>query len=226
MHKRSHVKSLTLLSLALLTAGAGYAQRADAAAAGGYAWQQKSHSVTGQFGVGWFGLINGLDFEYTDEDTGERYDATWNGGPAATLAYDYRVGRSFSIGGALAYQGNRFTDFTRADGTDAGRGVEGQATLRRTFISARTLWHYGRARNFEFYSGLRVGATVWTVTATGDIDPNNVDVRDGSSGSIVLPHLTIIPFGFKGFLNDNVYLGAETMFGSPHIAAAQVGYRF
>lgn len=187
-----------------------------------HAWKPNSHSFTGQFGVGWFGLINGIDVTYEEED-GREYDVNFDGGPATTFAYDYRVGRTFSIGAAYGTQAIELTDFRTTDG---GEQIEGEARLARHFASARALFHYGRARNVEFYSGARAGFTLWRVTTTGGVDDDQVVVLNSEGGSFVLPHLTIIPIGFKGYLGDAFFLGAETMFGSPHVIAAQLGLRF
>ena len=192
------------------------------------AWLTHTHTVSGQLGVGWFGLISNLQLDAQAGEDGvdtEGFDFTFSGGPAATLAYDYRFGRSFSLGGAVAFQGNRFTDFARDLGPDGREAVGGGARLRRTFISARTLWHYGRARNVELYSGLRVGLTVWRGSATGEIGRDD-GIFEGPSAAFVLPHLTIIPFGLKGYVGEDFFVGFETMFGSPHVLAAQAGYRF
>ena len=141
-----------------------------ARAQGDHAWKANSHSVSAQYGVGWFGLVNGVDVTY-EEDDGQAYDVNFDGGPATTVAYDYRVGRTFSIGGAYGFQASTFSDFREASG---GEEVAGEARLARHFVSARALFHYGRARDVEFYSGVRAGLTLWRITATGGIDADQV----------------------------------------------------
>lgn len=210
--------------------GSAVAQTVSPAPLTQRAWQTRTHTVSGQFGLGWFGLFNDVEIEYEGNDPNLTvYNVDLDGGPTATLAYDYRFGRSFSLGGAVAYQSNHLTNFRR-DGNfgEPQERIDGDARVGRTFVSARTLWHYGRTRNFEFYSGLRVGATFYRTTASGEIEPGDVGFNntEPGGGDFVLPHLTIIPFGFKGYVGDKVFVGAESMFGSPHVLAAQVGYRF
>lgn len=210
----------TALSLIALMASASLL------AQDGNAWRTDAHTITGQFGVGWFGLVNDLDITYEDED-GIEYDVTFNGGPATTLAYDYRVGRTFSIGAAYGHQAIKLTNFRRAGGAGGpGERIDGESRIARHFLSARGLFHYGRARNVEFYSGARVGLTLWRVTADGGVEADQIVLLNSDGGDFVLPHLTIIPFGFKGYVGETFYLGAETMFGSPHVIVGQVGVRF
>ena len=191
---------------------------------------RRPHTLSAQLGVGWFAFATDLDVDINNDDPADDYDYAFDGGPAASLAYDYRVGRVVSVGAAVARQGNRLTDFRR-DGAGLGEPADrlaGDARVTRTFLSGRLLLHYGRARSVEFYSGLRAGVTLYRTRATGEVDREGVGFfgDPGSDGSHVLPHLTIVPFGFRGYLGEHVSLGAETMFGSPHVVAAQLGWRF
>ena len=224
-------KLLFLSAITLLSVGAS-AQRAItvAPARDGSAWQTRTHAVSGQVGFGWFALADDIDLELTDERGTRAYTAKLGATPAVTLAYDYRFGRVFSLGGALGHQSVSFDEFRRTtrDGEVVTQDAPtGSARVNRTFLSARTLFHYGRAANVEFYSGLRLGATVWTAKGRGDVDADDLGV-DGLSarGSFVLPHVNVIPIGVKGYVSPKVFVGAELMTGSPHVAAAQVGYRF
>ena len=224
--------TLSLLAAALLATGVA-AQSASPfppAQPTGRAWATQTHSLTGQVGIGWYAVLPKDNFVgFGDTETDEDYLYAASASPAFTLAYEYRVGRSFSIGGAVAHQTNRLTDFRTFSLEQSGQvPIDGEARVGRTFISARTLWHYGRAANVEFYSGLRFGATFYDGTTSGEIaseDLTLLGVLD-ANGSAVLPHLTVIPLGVKGYLGSNLYIGGELMFGSPHFAAVQVGYRF
>ena len=195
----------------------------------GSAWQTRTHTVSGQVGLGWFALADDIDLELTDERGTRAYSAKIGGTPALTAAYDYRFGRVFSLGGAVGHQSISFDEFRRTarEGEATTQDVlTGSARVHRAFVSARTLFHYGRAANVEFYSGVRVGATVWTARGEGDVDGDELGFEGSSNrGSFVLPHLNIIPFGVKGYVSPKVYVGAELMTGSPHVVAAQVGYR-
>ena len=199
----------------------------------GYAWQTRTHSLTGQFGLGWLGMVRDLNVSEgvgqddafsitTDVVSGPRYEYAFSGGPAATLAYDYRFGRVFSLGAAVGYQRNRLDDIAYAGGSETVRTTD-DVYVSRTFVSGRTLFHYGRAANFELYSGVRFGATLYRRTGEGAMAEAYVQDKGERYG---LPHVSVIPFGFRGFVGSNVSLGAEVMTGSPHVVAAQVGYRF
>ena len=236
------MKTTLLLTCLLPLSLSGLAQRAATADAPdrsliddsrGYAWQTRTHSVTGQFGLGWFGMVDDLTISEAigrsedvtiNDETGEgpHYRYTFSGSPAATVAYDYRFGRAFSLGAAVGYQRNRLQDIAYAGGSETVRTPD-DVTVSRTFVSARTLFHYGRAANVEFYSGVRVGVTAYRRSAEGPMA--EAYIQDKGDG-FVLPHVSVIPFGFKGYVKPDVFLGAELMTGSPHVVAAQVGYRF
>ena len=225
------LKRLLFLSAATLLSLGAVAQRAATVEAtpAGSAWQTRTHAVSAQAGFGWFALADDIDLEITDERGTRAYRAKVGSTPALTVAYDYRFGRVFSLGGAIGHQSLSFYDFQRFSREGEAPSVDiltGSARVHRTFVSARTLFHYGRAANVEFYSGVRLGATVWTAKGRGDVDGDELGIEGvDQRGSFVLPHVNLIPFGVKGYVSPKVYLGAELMTGSPHVVAAQVGYR-
>ena len=182
--------------------------------------------VTAQKGIGWFGLLRGANTEATININGDsaQLQGRLTGTPAIGLAYDYRVTRVLSLGGVASYQTLRFHDFR-----DADQRVDRDAELRvnRALVGARVLFHYGRSERVEMYSGLRAGITVWGFSAMGFGEGRFEDI--GGLARVTAgatPQFTIIPFGLRAYLTPQLNLGAELGWGSPHIAAVQLGYRF
>ncbi len=190
------------------------------------------HSVGLQAGVGWFIFLAGddTDVTFTTNDVSRDYSVNILSSPAFGLTYDYRINRRFSVGGSLARQRIQFGEFTFVSGDNPPEGGgPTRVNINRNFVSVRGLVYYGPNPRFEMYSGLRLGFTGYGVKAKGVDDATELesDLFDNRTvGGFVLPHVTVIPFGFRGYIDEHFYAGAETMFGSPHFIAAQVGYRF
>ncbi len=185
------------------------------------------HTLTAQYGYGWFGLLNNHqgDIEISNDRTGntQLYTANFDGSAATTIAYDYRFGRIFSLGGAVGFQSidiNGFRD------SETNESISGAIDINRIFLSGRTLFHYGKNPKWDLYSGVRVGATLWNVDSSVDQDDFTLGTGVSfGSGTAVIPHLVPIPFGFKYYPDDRIMLGAELAVGSPHVIAFQVGVR-
>jgi len=189
--------------------------------------EDNPHTLSVQAGYGWFGFFNNTTADITLNNDGQgnelNYTAVFNGTPAATLAYDYRFGKTFSLGGAIGLQSLDMSNFRN---TSTNELVNGQVDINRIFLSARTLFHYGNNPKWDLYSGIRVGVTVWNVNSTLERDEftfgNGFDI---SGGSFILPHLVPIPFGVKHYPNERLMVGAELAVGSPHVLALQLGVR-
>jgi len=212
------MKTYSLLTIFLCCSVASFAQTELA---------NPRHTISTQLGYGWFGLFNNTstDISFNDENPGmERsYTASINGSPATTLAYDYRLGRVFSLGGAVGHQSLKMKDFQNAT---TNEDINGTVGINRVFLSVRTLFHYGKNPKWDLYSGVRAGATVWNVKST--LDKDEFSFNDGiniSRGAFVLPHLVPIPFGVKYYPTERFMVGAELAAGSPHVVALQVGLR-
>lgn len=185
------------------------------------------HLATTQVGLGWFGLVHVDNAESTltlPDGTERTGTASVNGSPAVSLAYDYRLNRVLSLGGVMSYQSLRFDNF---DYEGEQVDPDAQFNLNRTLLGTRVLFHYGRAEQVELYSGVRAGITVWGVRVRnfGDASVGGVD-NVGRVTAGVTPQLTIIPFGVRAYVTEGLSLGGELGVGSPHILAAQIGYRF
>ncbi len=221
---------LTLVAAIALSSTFGFAQRDDEirepSALSLRAATEQPHLLSTQLGIGWFGLLRGSNVETTVTIDGDErnYMSRVTGTPATSLAYDYRLTARISLGAIASYQSLRFHDFR-----DANRSLDPNAELRinRTLIGSRVLFHYGPSERFELYSGLRAGLTVWGVSARNFGNDQIEDIQGLARVTAgVTPQFTIIPFGFRGHLTPQLNLGAELGWGSPHIAAVQVGYRF
>ncbi|MFK8057543.1 MAG: hypothetical protein AB8F78_15565 [Saprospiraceae bacterium] len=212
------MKAPLLLSLFLCCSLVGFAQKEA---------PDFRHTVSGQLGYGWFGLLNNTTADINIDDNGnggsEAYKATFKGSPAASVSYDYRFGRVFSLGAGIGFQSLNLTNLKDVTG---GEDIAGKISINRVFLSARTLFHYGKNPKWDLYSGVRVGGTVWNVKST--VDQDEFSFNDGatlSSGSVVFPNLVPIPFGVKYYPNEHLMVGAELATGSPHVIALQVGIR-
>ncbi len=217
-------------ALLLSISGLAFGQAVEAQGVPTRAWQTHTHALTLQEGFGWRAIENSaIRTQSVDGVSGyvSNYEKTTTpAGPSTTLAYDYRVGRIFSIGAAVGHQAQR-QELLRESGFDGAlETLRGTAKVNRFFFSGRTLFHYGLGKNFEFYSGLRFGVIRRTVSTTGDFADAEVRTELGLGEDRLRPQVTLIPFGFKAYVGNHVYLGAETMFGTPHVVAAQLGYRF
>ena len=212
------MKTRLLLALFLFSSVASFAQSEIV---------EPRHTISTQLGYGWFGLFNNTtaDISINKDDSGvsQDYTATFNGSAATTLAYDYRFGRRFSLGGAIGFQSLDLTDFQNAS---TNENINGTVDINRVFLSVRTLFHYGKNPKWDLYSGVRVGATHWNVNST--LDEDDFTFNEGvniSRGFFALPHLVPIPFGVKYYPSERLMVGAELAMGSPHVVAMQVGIR-
>ena len=187
---------------------------------------ERPNLVAVHAGLGILSLINDRDVDARITFNGDTtdYAATANGSLAYSLTYDRRVTPRFSLGAALARQSNRIDDFRTAD-----RQLVAGASIRanRTLVSARGLVYYGRSPSVEFYSGLRVGLTVWNFRVR-DLSVDRLDDLDLPIPPVsgVLPHLQVVAFGIRAEPVPGLSLGAELASGFPHLLAAQAGFTF
>ena len=181
------------------------------------------HSVSAQFGVGWFFLLRGGDNSLTLDN--QEYSAEFYGTPAVSMAYDYQLTPLISLGGIVSRQAIRMDDITSVDGTG---DIAGNLRLNRLLLGGRLLFHYGNPENgLDLYSGLRAGITYWGISGSADIGERNIDAdRFGLGVGGITPQLTIVGFGLRQNLHSGLFLGGEVGIGSPHLIALQAGYSF
>ena len=163
------------------------------------------HLVSAQLGLGWLGVIRANDAEttLTINDVEREYTADLSGTAAVSAAYDYRLNRVLSIGCVASYQRTTLDDLRGEERL----GPRARIHLNRTLLGTRLLFHYGYAEKVELYSGLRLGITVWDVSFRDFVD--DVDLVDGVGAVGVTPQFTLIPFGLRGYLTDELSLGVE-----------------
>lgn len=153
--------------------------------------------------------------------------------PSFALSYDYGVKKWFSIGGQASFNSMSFDakdlEVTKDDGTVLTGDVVFKAT--RIPVLARMLFHYGNAGKFDMYSGISLGASIWTGSVDGDgtiveeIENGAETSLRGVKSSGVLPTGQITLFGLRGYVTENIGIGFETAIGAPYFASLQLNYR-
>jgi hypothetical protein len=167
--------------------------------------------------------------------------------PTFQIAYDRSITRWFSAGAALTYNRARY----EYDGLEYNGRKLGIATLTvgRTTIGTRLCLHFFNNRNWDFYSGGRLGLGFWTgrlsleadedlkQELSGVVDENlrsvvprfirkrlidNIGIRSG----FIAPQFQVIPIGVRAHLNNKIGIGAELALGSPYFICAGFQYRF
>jgi hypothetical protein len=173
-------------------------------------------------------------------------DLSFAGGKATATptiqgAYDFAVNDWFSVGLAASYNNTKI-DFTNITykGKVAG---DANATVARTSLAARLLFHYGKGK-WDLYSGGRLGVGIWYTKVSADINDelltdligsfetyipgflsnrlNGKNVRNG----FPLVQLQVIPFGARYYITDNIGVHGELGVGAPYFATIGANYRF
>lgn len=186
-----------------------------------------------------FVALRGLEAKPTDELTFK--DGKASATPTFQGTYDFAVNDWFSVGLAASYNNAKisFTDITYK-GKVTG---EANATLARTSLAARFLFHYGKGK-WDLYSGGRIGAGIWYAKVGADINDellsellgsfeaftpsfitNRLDGKSTRTG-FVLIQAQVIPFGARYYITDNIGVHAEVAVGAPYFATIGANYRF
>ncbi len=180
-----------------------------------------------QHGYGWYAmLLNGeIDVMLSLRDqNGElretAFEADYSSGAAKTLIYQRQLNKVISVGASGGHQRIRLDDFRNED----VERLSGSIKLNRTFISGMAQFHYGNAAKIDMYSGIKIGATVYTLSSSLEYEDIDFDTGSLIPGGI-LPHVVPIPFGIMYYPAYGIGIGAELAFGSPHIIAVQAGFR-
>lgn len=198
-------------------------------------------------GANAFGLVSkDLGANATSGEVQYRY-GKFSRTPTFQVAYDRSVVNWFSVGAALSYNRAKY----EYEGLEYKGKLVGNAALTagRTTLGVRLLFHYFNDKNWDFYSGGRLGLGIWTGRLSLDIDEgleqeliaeidqnlsgivprfirkrliNNLGVRAG----FVAPQIQVIPIGVRAHLNNNIGIGAELALGSPYFLSAGIQYRF
>ncbi len=160
-----------------------------------------------------FSLVGALFNAVANSSTTEDFSST--GLPAFQVTYDYQVAGFLSIGvaGSVQFMGYEYYE-TYANSQDDFVKVD----VTRTNIAFRPLFHYGNLDDFDLYSGLRIGYTMWDVSA------NTEDASTEGFGSGFA--LQAVAFGMRGYFTDNLGANIELAIGAPHYLSLGVSYRF
>ncbi len=189
--------------------------------------QNETHrsTISATAGLNLFQVLNLIDGALSDSlGTEVNIKATGSYG----LTYDYAFTNWFSLGGAVGFNTIGVdapnVEIDRDNGTTYNGAIDFRAS--RTNIALRPLFHYGNKGRIDMYSGFRVGASIWTskLTADGDLAPEDLDLP-GFRGAGANLGLQFIPFGFRGYVTENIGLGFEFAVGPTHYAALQLNYR-
>lgn len=151
--------------------------------------------------------------------------------PAIGLTYDHGLTNWFSIGVAGTTQPMKFEydgDFTYDSDDDgfADSTVTGNWNFKanRFNVALKLLFHYANSGKVDLYSGIRPGMTGWSTTFSSDVE--GVEAEDlGTSFSGSRMSFGVIPFGMRGYFNDNIGLNFELNFGSPYLVTGGIAYR-
>ncbi len=187
-----------------------------------------------------FVSLRGLEAKSTNSElsfTGGKASAT----PTFQGAYDFAVNDWLSVGLAAAYNNTKI-DFTNITYKGKVTG-NANATIARTSLAARVLFHYGKGK-FDLYSGGRIGVGIWTAKLGTDINDDLLTDLLGSFDTYVpgfiknrlngkstrtgfpLIQAQIIPFGARYYITDNIGAHAEIAFGAPYFATIGANCRF
>ena len=186
--------------------------------------EQYRHTLSATAGLNAFQIIALAD-NFGDNQNAQNASITATG--SYGLTYDYGFKNWFSLGGALSYNNLKASasqiDVVKEDGSTYSGPVD--LKVSRTNIAIRPLFHYGNKGRIDMYSGLRIGVSVWGATIDAGAGLLPEDVIDSARGTGAAVGLQLIPFGLRGYLNEQLAIGFETGFGAPHYAAFQVSYR-
>lgn len=177
------------------------------------------HTITVNAG----GSLIGLVLDIADQIDGENLEI--NSIPAIQAAYDYRINEWFSVGPAASYQAFVFKgeDYQYTDESGEEVTVDAKVTIGRTNLAVRPLFHYGKNPQLDMYSGLRLGTTFLNARANGESEDIQEDFEGAFNTGI---SVQVIPFGLRGYFNENFGLNMEIALGAPHIISGGVNYRF
>lgn len=147
------------------------------------------------------------------------------GTPSLQLTFDYGLTNWFSIGAAISTQklGLSSTGGTFTDSLGMSIPNPYEASLTRTSIAIRPLFHYANNDKLDLYSGLRI--QYFNTTYKDDsLNPGTEGVLDFPTKSGI--GVGIVAFGARYFITDNIGLGTEINIGRPYVVNVSVNARF
>ncbi len=131
--------------------------------------------------------------------------------PVIGCAYEKRIHKSYSVGGAISYQSYHVANSATVDNGDV---------YTRTNIGIRGLAHLGRNPKLDMYFVGRIGYTFWRLTTKNQI-PGYAERQDITD----LPSIQIL-YGMRYFPGQ-FGVGYEVGLGTaPYLAMLNICYRF
>lgn len=175
---------------------------------------------------GVFKLANSAAWKATDTIDGGRRggitSADISGGPAIVVGYDFGLSRRWSIGviaTTQSWKGQFDYAYFNANETLIEETVD--VKLRRNNISLTPRIHYGNGGKIDLYSGLRLGAMFWQ----GSIDVSDPNFNELPIPFFFRPNLSLIPFGGRFYINDNIAISFELGMGAPYVFGIGGNYK-
>ena len=145
--------------------------------------------------------------------------------PSIQLTFDYGLTKWFSIGAAFSTQKlglvSKNGTFTDSLGMSFPNPYE--ASLTRTSIALRPLFHYANNDRLDLYSGLRI-QYFSSKEENGSLNPNTTDVLDFPTKTGF--GVGIVAFGARYYITENIGLGTEINIGRPYVVNLSVNARF
>ncbi len=164
-----------------------------------------------------------------------RDNATFHATPSFMVNYDYAFNNHFSLGAGLGVtSGNaNYQDAFQLFGKTISGAV--RVAYTRVPIQVRGLYHYINNERLDIYSGLNVGASVWTTKISGG-GTANINIKDITSQDLqknlkgvplggTLPAIQVIGFGLRYNVTENIGVGGEIAIGPPSYLSLKVNYR-
>lgn len=156
-------------------------------------------------------------FKLTPSNSGIKMNPT----PVIGLGYDYSIVDHFSLGLAANHHSIDISiPYTYTDNNNDIVMEDMHQYLSHTNIALRPLFHYGNNDRFDFYSGARLGFSVWSSSfKTTDLNYTTTNER------AVILALQILT-GMRAYFTDTFGMSAEFGLGSPYVANIGLNFRF
>jgi hypothetical protein len=197
------------------------------------------HVVSAQSGVSLFSFFRG-NLQGSSIDTTVRFSSgTARNVPQIQVAYDYSITKWFSVGAAVSFNkvNTTLNNVTYQRTQNLGNLTLG---VSRTTIGVRALFHYANANRLDMYSGVRVGAGIWSVGINSSLADDKIDPILRSVGGSGLwrrvlgrnlgvgwaaVQAQLIAFGLRGYVTEQIGINGELSLGSPYFMSLGLNYR-
>ena len=183
---------------------------------------QAGFSVTG----GIIKAVNNVD-AWSPSDTasgafGGTTSADVIGGPAIGVGFDFGLSRRWSIGVLASTQGwAGELGYSYFDDNDNLVDENISMSLRRSSVNLTPKIHYGNGDNIDLYSGVRLGYLFWN----GSVESSDPDFDEVDVNFVSRPTFSLIAFGGRFYMTDNIAVNFELAMGSPYLFGIGANYK-